>query len=196
MVLEICIWVWGIQICYYFCDWTTFNFVNLYLVKTFFNCYCKTNNILLYPWKMSGYTFCNLYSLHTTYATKHSKLPCNYKVMTPVNEKFKQNGSSSLALIRSSTSAANLPLGPRVPYVYSCVTLLLLYTGWRTSIQQQRFPKLGSVRLWQGVRGILLFSCRIQGEKMCKFLYTVISKNLLLKSLLFLFINTRSEADY
>ena len=31
---------------------------------------------------------------------------------------------------------------------------------------------------------------------MCKFLYTVTSKNFLLKSLLFLFINTRSEADY
>src|SRR6218665_555044 len=31
---------------------------------------------------------------------------------------------------------------------------------------------------------------------MCKCLYTVTSKNLLLKSLLFLFINTSSEADY
>jgi len=31
---------------------------------------------------------------------------------------------------------------------------------------------------------------------MCEFLYTVTSKNLLLKSLLLLFINTRSEADY
>src|SRR6218665_1653806 len=31
---------------------------------------------------------------------------------------------------------------------------------------------------------------------MCKFLYTVTSENLLLKSLLFLFINTSSEADY
>jgi len=31
---------------------------------------------------------------------------------------------------------------------------------------------------------------------MCKFLYTVTSKNLLLKSLLFLFINKSSEADY
>src|SRR6218665_1388994 len=31
---------------------------------------------------------------------------------------------------------------------------------------------------------------------MCKFLYTVTSKNLLLKSLLFLFINTSSEVDY
>src|SRR6218665_302190 len=31
---------------------------------------------------------------------------------------------------------------------------------------------------------------------MCKILYTVTSKNLLLKSLLFLFINTSSEADY
>src|SRR6218665_834465 len=31
---------------------------------------------------------------------------------------------------------------------------------------------------------------------MCKVLYTVTSKNLLLKSLLFLFINTSSEADY
>src|SRR6218665_2455233 len=44
--------------------------------------------------------------------------------------------------------------------------------------------------------GKLLFSCRIYREKMCKFLYTVTSKNLLLKSLLFLFINTSSEADY
>jgi len=31
---------------------------------------------------------------------------------------------------------------------------------------------------------------------MCKFLYTVTSKNLLLKSLLFLFINNSSESDY
>ena len=31
---------------------------------------------------------------------------------------------------------------------------------------------------------------------MCKLLYTVTFKNLLLKSLLFLFINTSSEADY
>src|SRR6218665_3194562 len=31
---------------------------------------------------------------------------------------------------------------------------------------------------------------------MCTFLYTVTSKNLLLKSLFFLFINTSSEADY
>src|SRR6218665_3455536 len=31
---------------------------------------------------------------------------------------------------------------------------------------------------------------------MCKFLYTVTSKNLLLKSLLFLFVNTSSEVDY
>jgi len=31
---------------------------------------------------------------------------------------------------------------------------------------------------------------------MCKFLYTVTSKNLLLKLFLFLFINANSEADY
>src|SRR6218665_2168125 len=40
--------------------------------------------------------------------------------MTPVNKKFKQHGSSSLALIPSWTLGADLLLGPCESYVY-CV---------------------------------------------------------------------------
>src|SRR6218665_1962450 len=47
---KICFWVCVIEICYYFSYRTTFILINLYLIKTFFNCYWKTQNILLYFW--------------------------------------------------------------------------------------------------------------------------------------------------
>jgi len=66
------------------------------------------------------------------------------------------------------------------------------------------FPKLwsadpwGSVKLWQGSaeNGEIIVFLKNLAQKMCKLLYTVTSKNLLLKSFLFLFVNTSSEAYY
>src|SRR6218665_1411475 len=65
------------------------------------------------------------------------------------------------------------------------------------------FPKLCMVRGPLGFRETLTGGPReiiveFRDKKMCKFLYTVTSKNLLLKSLLFLFINpsSRLKADY
>jgi len=63
------------------------------------------------------------------------------------------------------------------------------------------FPKLwsadpkGSVRHWRWSAGNYCFLVEFR-EKIYKLLYTVTSENLLLKSLLFLLINTSSEADY
>ena len=96
------------------------------------------------------------------------------------------------------TTSHNMTLKKR-DWVVACVRPCIDGAYYSRGLKQC-FPNCGPWTIggpWGSDRGSAGNYCFLVEfrEKICKFLYTVISKYVLLKSILFLFINTSSEAD-